>query len=432
MQKAVPARLAGTSMTTLSIGLSVALSAAATTAHADPQRIDYWRTEASHTEVSAQQEAIDRFNRAQSHWHVEMSRLPAGSYTEAVTAAALAGDLPCVLYIDQPVAPNFAWSGFLRPLDDLIAPETLAPLLETAKATYNGKVYAAGQNEEVLVLYGRRSVIEAHGIRIATLDAPWGQTEFLAALETLKQSGDFLYPLDIQAGWTGDEWYSYAFGPWLLSFGADQIDRDSYLEAEGVLNGGAAEAWGEFFQGLFEAGYVDRNPSDNRGFDQGRVALNYVGSWELRNHLAAWGDDLVVMPVPDFGHGPLIGGGSWQLGISTQCNAPEGAAEFVEFLLQPEEIAETSKARITVPSHPQAAALTEDFREGGRWRFFYDYAEAHARLRPATPGYPTISSAFERATRDIRDGRDVLTALDEAVDAIERDIADNRGYGFHE
>ncbi|MCH4562366.1 hypothetical protein MKP05_04360 [Halomonas sp. EGI 63088] len=55
-----------------------------------------------------------------------------------------------------------------------------------------------------------------------------------------------------------------------------------------------------------------------------------------------------------------------------------------------------------------------------------------ARLRPATPGYPTISSAFDRAARDIRDGRDVQESLDEAVDTIERDIADNRDYGFHE
>lgn len=418
-----------TKMTTLSIGAALA----APLALASPQTLELWRHETGNiAEIEVSQAAVERFNRSQERWRVEMSMIPEGAYTETVTSAAVAGDLPCLLYIDQPVAPNFAWSEFLRPLDGLVPAETLAPLLETAKATYDGEIYAAGQNEEVLVLYGRRSVLEEHGIRIATLDHPWSQAEFLAALEALKQGGDFLYPLDIQAGWTGDEWYSYAFGPWLLSFGGDQIDRDNYLYAEGVLNGEEVLAWGEFFQGLFEAGYVDRNPSDNRGFDQGRVALNYVGSWELRNHLDAWGDDLVVMPVPDFGHGTTIGGGSWQLGISTQCDAPEGAAAFVDFMLQPAEIAEAARARITVPSHPQAAALTEDFREGGRWRFFYDYAESHARLRPATPGYPTISSAFERAARDIRDGRDVQEALDEAVDAIERDIADNRGYGFHE
>ncbi|GAA0584431.1 hypothetical protein GCM10008997_36670 [Halomonas salifodinae] len=196
-----------------------------------------------------------------------------------------------------------------------------------------------------------------------------------------------------------------------------------------MLNGEAAVAWGEFFQSLFEEGLVDRNPSDDRGFVQGRVAMKY-GFLEPSAYPQAWEDDLVVMPVPDFGHGPVIGGGSWHTGITTACGAPEGAAEFLEFLLQPEEIAAMSEGAGMIPASEAGAALTEHYREGGRWRFFYDYSEAHAQLRPETPAYPIISSVFERAARDIRDGGDVQAALDEAVDAIERNIADNRGYGM--
>ncbi len=414
-------------MTTLSSAMAVAVPMAM----AAPQTLELWRHETGNiAEIEVSEAAVERFNRSQDRWRVEMSMIPEGAYTETVTSAAVAGDLPCLLYIDQPVAPNFAWAGFLRPLDGLVDQAALDGLIATAKGTYDGRIYSAGQYEVALSLLSRRSVLEEHGIRIATLDEPWSKAEFLDALETLEASDDFLYPLDLQAGWTG-EWYSYAFGPWLVSFGGDQIDRSNYRYAEGVLNGEQAVAWGEFFQSLFEEGLVDRNPSDDRGFEQGRVAMKY-GFLEPSAYPDEWEDDLVVMPVPDFGHGPVIGGGSWHTGITTACQAPEGAAEFLEFLLQPEEIAAMAEGAGMIPASEAGAALTEDYREGGRWRFLYDYSEAHAQLRPETPAYPIISSVFERAARDIRDGGDVQAALDEAVDAIERNIADNHGYGMDE
>lgn len=410
-------------------GVLTTLSLASLSATASPEVIELWRHETGNiAEIEVSKAAVERFNRSQDRWRVEMSMIPEGAYTETVTSAAVAGDLPCLLYIDQPVAPNFAWAGFLRPLDGLVDQSALDGLIDTAKSTYDGRVYSAGQYEVALSLLSRRSVLEEHGIRVATLDEPWSKEEFLDALDTLQANEGFLHPLDLQAGWTG-EWYSYAFGPWLVSFGGDQIDRSNYRYAEGVLNGEEAVAWGEFFQSLFEEGYVDRNPSDDRGFEQGRVAMKY-GFLEPSAYPDEWEDDLVVMPVPDFGHGPVIGGGSWHTGITTACETPEGAAEFIEFQLQPEEIAAMAEGAGMIPASEEGAALTKEYREGGRWRFLYDYSEAHARLRPETPAYPIISSVFERAARDIRDGADVQGALDEAVDAIERNIADNRGYGM--
>ena len=61
---------------------------------------------------------------------------------------------------------------------------------------------------------------------------------------------------------------------------------------------------------------------------------------------------------------------------------------------------------------------------------FFDFAKAFAKVRPQTPGYLTISSQFEQAGLSIRDGGNVQDALDDAVDNIEQDIADNNGFGF--
>ncbi|WP_084783982.1 sugar ABC transporter substrate-binding protein [Marinobacterium aestuarii] len=414
-------------MTTLSFA-TIGTSAQAA---AEPARLKLWRHETANiAEIDVSKAAVERFNQSQQRWKIEVEMIPEGSYTETVTAAALANDLPCVLDMDQPVVPNFAWSGYLRPLKGLVSQEVLDSLIESAKGTYKDDIYSVGQFEVALALFSRHSILKEHGIRIATTEQPWTKEEFLQALATLKASGKFAYPLDMRTGWKG-EWYSYGYAPMLQSFGADQIDRSDYRTVEGVLNGKQAIAWGEFFQNLFAEGYVDRNPSDDKAFSQGRAALDYVGSWEMANHVTSFGDDLAVMPVPDFGSGPVVGGGSWHWGITQSCAHPEGAAAFLDYILQPNEIAAMSEATGMIPSTPAAAELTEHYRTGGDWRFFYDYSAAYAKLRPATPAYPIISSTFETMLRNIKDGADVLDSLDQAVDTIERNISDNKGYGFN-
>jgi multiple sugar transport system substrate-binding protein len=144
------------------------------------------------------------------------------------------------------------------------------------------------------------------------------------------------------------------------------------------------------------------------------------------------GDDALFLPPPDFGNGPVIGAGSWQLGVSSSCSeeAVQGAKDFVIFTMQPENVALMSEKSSLIPTTSDGAALTELFAEGGKFRAFYDMAEAFALVRPETPGYLIISSQFEQAGLAIRDGSNVQDALDDAVDAIERDVEDNSGYGF--
>ena len=54
------------------------------------------------------------------------------------------------------------------------------------------------------------------------------------------------------------EWWPYAFSPILQSFGGDLLDRDTYLSAEGVLNGENAVAFGNWFQNCSRAGWPIR------------------------------------------------------------------------------------------------------------------------------------------------------------------------------
>lgn len=384
-------------------------------------------------ELAVIEQWVADFNASQETYEVVIESFPQASYNDSIAAASVAGSLPCIIDMDGPTVPNFAWSGYVRPLP--ITEEELDELgiLDNDIGRYNGQIYSVGQFDVALVNFARRSVLEAHEIRIPTIEEPWDLEEFMSALDTLKESGEFEYAFDPNPGYAG-EWWSYAYSPMLQSFGGDLINRESYLEADGVLNGPEALAWGEWFQSLFADGYAAPTPADDQGFLQGRVAIWYTGSWAAQQVLDTYGDDALFLPAVDFGTGPRIGAGSWQLGVSTNCpeDAVQGAFDFVLSTLTPENIAAMSISTDLIPTSADAAALTEQYAEGGPFRIFYDMADAFALVRPETPGYLTISSQFEQAGLSIRDGGNVQDALDDAVDEIERDIDDNSGYGFSE
>jgi len=104
----------------MSCRLALALALATHLCWAAPVEIRMWRNDTADTEMEASKAAVARFNQSQQQWKVVMEAIPQGSYTEAITAASLVGQLPCVIAIDQPTVPNFAWAGHVRPLDDLL------------------------------------------------------------------------------------------------------------------------------------------------------------------------------------------------------------------------------------------------------------------------------------------------------------------------
>jgi multiple sugar transport system substrate-binding protein len=376
---------------------------------------------------------IDDFNASQSEYFVEMQDFPQDSYNDSIVAAALAGDLPDIIDMDGPVMPNWAWSGYLSPLD--LPAGALDDFLPGAIGMWDGQVYSVGLWDAACAIYARRSVLEGNGIRVPSLEEPWTFEEFDSALETLQATGDFEYALDLGMAWK-DEWYPYAFSPFLQSFGGDMIDRSTYLTAEGVLNGPEGIAFGEWWQSLFERGLVPGTSQDNAdretGFLDGKYALQWNGNWSAIAPLDAFGDDMLFLPAPDFGNGPKIGAASWQFGISSSSEHPEGGKAFIEFAIQDKYLAAFSDGIGLIPSTPGAAAMTKNYAPGGPLEVFYELSNQQALIRPPTPGYPTMALVFRKALSDIADGADVVTTLDAAVDEIEADIEANGGYGFAE
>nr|WP_321461236.1 extracellular solute-binding protein [uncultured Vibrio sp.] len=409
--------------------LALSLSLISSTTFAAPTEVKVWRHQTGDAEMKASAALVERFNQSQDKWKVVVESIPEGAYNESITAAAMANQLPCAMTIDQPTVPNFAWAGFIRPLNDLLNEQDFKDVLDGGKGIYKGRLYSLGQFDVALVLFSRYSILNKYNIRIPTVDKPWSQKEFDDALATLKASEEFTYPIDLNAAW-GGEWPSYGWGPMLQSFGGDLINRDNYVESDGILNGEEAVAFAQWFKSLIDKNYVDKKPANDKGFVTGRIALHYTGSWSAESYFEAFGSDLAILPPPNLGNGPIIGGGSWQWSITSACPTPQGAADFITFMMQPEEIASFVDQTSLVPTKPEAVALSKNYQLGGQWNMFYVFSSLYTKTRPATPAYPVISNSFDKAMRNIIDGKNPIDALDMAVDNIEQNIEANQGYGF--
>ncbi|MCF3638811.1 extracellular solute-binding protein [Rhizobium sp. TRM95111] len=372
---------------------------------------------------------IDDFNAAQDEWSVALQEFPQAAYNESVTAAALSGKLPDILDVDGPNMPNWAWSGYLQPLQ--ISEDALSNFLPGAIGKWNGEMYSVGLWDAAVAIFARKSVLDENGIRIPTLDKPWSGEEFTGVLRKLKATGKYDYAIDLGLA-DKTEWYSYAFSPFLESFGGGLIDKNGYQTAENVLNGEDAIKFGEWWQTLFEeklAPGTSQSPADHEtGFLDGRHALQWMGNWVAVKALEKYGNDLLFLPAPDFGHGPKIGAGSWQFGVSATSKHPEGASAFIEFAIQDKYLAQFSDAIGLVPATSTAAEMTKNYKKDGSLAVFFDLSAKQATLRPVTPAYAFISPVFQKAVSDIANGADVADTLDNATDEINDNIERNGGY----
>jgi multiple sugar transport system substrate-binding protein len=190
----------------------------------------------------------------------------------------------------------------------------------------------------------------------------------------------------------------------------------------------------EWFQSLFDEGYVNPSPAgDDSFYGSKTAALSYVGHWMYGPHTEGLGEDAILIPMPILGDRAVTGSGSWNWGITSMCEEPEAAYKFLSFLTEPEEILHMTNANGAVPARKSAIAQSELYAEGGLLNLFVQQLEGGVAVaRPQTPAYPTITSAFKTAVWNIIAGADVQEELDKVAEIIDQDIADNDGYPFPE
>ena len=388
-------------------------------------------------EAGAYSDAIASFNDtrgAELGVTAELTLIPEGQYTDQIKSAAAAGDVPDVVDFDGPTMANFAWARALKPMGDCVPDDLREQLLPSIveKGTYAGELWGIGSFDSGLGLWAWRSALEEVGARVPEgYEDAWTVEEFEQVLRDLQAAG-YEHPLDPKF-WYGSqgEWYSYAFAPILWSAGTDLIDTSGTPTADGAINSPESVAALQTFQRWVADGLVDRDAVDDTNFLQKRSPISWVGHWMYGPYKEAAGDDLVVLPLPDFGNGTRTGMGSWAWALGNSDGDADAAMAVIEYLVSDEVILTITEVNGAVPATTTAIEQSPLYAEGGELRLFVEQLEAApeaAHPRPVTPAYPTITSTFTSTLDDIIQGAPVEQSLDGAAETIDEDIEYADGY----
>ena len=388
--------------------------------------VTFWTHSAGNeSELEVIHKIVEEFNAQSDSFEVQEKDFPQDGYNDAITGAAASGDLPAVLDLDAPNMPNWVWNGWMSPTG--FDKADFSAYQPSCIGEFDGEIYSVGHWDATTCLFTLKSILEEYEIRTPTVSEPWTKDEFAQIQEQLAEAGKWKATVDWAQG-TPDEWYPYAFSPLMQSFGGDLIDRETYESADGVLNGEAATEFAQWFQDQIDSGLaLKERTADGTDFVDGNVPLFYNGVWYWATAYETYGDDLIMLPAPDFGHGVKSGAGSWQRGLSSTAtgDVATGAAEFLKFSLQDEYLAQFSDATSLIPASTTSVELTTKgyYSEGGPMQDAVTLLQECAVVRPVTPAYPVISSVFATQFDNIINGSDVEATLDEMVSEIDSDIA---------
>ncbi len=362
---------------------------------------------------------------------VKLEALP--DINASLQAGFLNGDLPDVILLDGPNMASYVWSGQLAPLDPYIDDEMRSDLLPAIldQGTYgpDGQLYSISPYDSSVLLWGNRRYLKAAGVRIPTsIEDAWTFGEMDEALAALAEVEGVTWPLDMKLNYTG-EWFSYGFSPFIQACGADLIDRQSWTAA-GTLDSEEAVTALTHLQSWAQNGWIaPASAGDNRFFGDKTAALAWVGNWMWRAHREGLGDDLVLIPAPNFcGTGSVSPNGGWSYAIPAVSENKDVAGEFIKFVMSTEQVAKYADVTGYVPARQSAIELSELYGEAGAGELMAEQSTTIALVRPVHPAYPVISASFGQAVQNILQGADVASELQNAARAIDDNIADNAGY----
>jgi len=387
--------------------------------------------QATGTEGESFKALFDRFTK-DTGIKVEPMFIPHDTYFEKFSANVAAKRVADVMQLDAPFLANFVWNGYLSPLNGLIDQKVIDDLTPSsvAQGTYpiDGRLYAFGNADSTVLLYGSKKLLKAAGLRIPVgIKDAWTKAEFDAALDKLAKVPGVKWPLDLfRAYGVKTEWATYAFQPVFESFGGRLIDTATW-KAKGALDSPESVAAATEIQSWVKKGYVVPASSGTNALyrDADKAALAWGGNWTWNDAYPTMKDDLVAIPLPNFGKGVKSPNGTWIWAITKSSRNPKAAALFLNYLAKDKQFVKESPGDF--PGLKSWAALMPVYTDAAKMKVAFEQSTV-AVPRPVYPGYPVLTASFQTAFDNILSGADPKTELSKAAAAIDQDSADHDGY----
>lgn len=347
-------------------------------------------------------------------------------------SAIISDDLPDLTMSDGNRLGVFCHAGVFLPLDDYFSDDIKKDLLPSVidECTYapEGKLYNIAQFDSGLALWANKSMLEEVGARIPkSYKEAWDRAEFEEICQKLKDKG--YWALDVgQSDTTGSKFY-YTYLPVVKSFGGDWMDRTT-MEAKGALDSDATIEAAEYLYWLGQQGYIDvMADSDDGYYGKKNTCMLLYGHWMAPQVQELLGEDGILVPIPNFGHGVYTGSGSQTWGITTKAEkngTVEECAVILKELLKPEYVQGMSDANGSIPGLRSVLEKDPKYAEGGALYLFREQLEGGIAVnRPHTPAAVYVRATIGQTLRDILAYGNAKEAMEEITADIDQLIEDN-------
>jgi len=351
-----------------------------------------WLHAASPGELREIQSQVAAFNGSQYEIRVNAVVIPGENYDVRLQEAARNNRLPDLIEIASHELPQYAWRGLVAPIDKHLTDHSTEemPPAALSMGRYGGRVYGVARHIDETILFARRSVLESITARIPdSAGTAWSWREFKQIVQQLCLKNDGNPSLELPLQGQGHEVLQQLF-PAIRSAGGALLDPASLTTVTGQLNGRPTIELLERLRGLNRSGCLDTNGGGDRFF-VGHVSLLWANSREYARLKSRFGDDLVVLPLPDFGHGARTTPSGWLWALSTGTSHPQAAMSLLEFMREDNRLLAIADIAHDLPPSLSALADSSRYGPGSDLSVMADLLRNATVDLPPTPALPLLA-----------------------------------------
>ncbi|MEV4683365.1 ABC transporter substrate-binding protein [Streptomyces kurssanovii] len=345
--------------------------------------------------VDANKELVEEWNAAHPDVQVEYVQGSWDSVHDQLLTSFEGGEAPDIIHDASDDLADFAYGGYLADLTELL-PERLRadiPRQSWETTTFGDGVYGVPFLQEPRVLIANTEILETSGVRLPTAERPWSWEEFRQVTKDLtKTMGKGKYAV----AWPLKEPVSVTLnlglsaGGRLFHRGQDGKVTIDFRDGDGVVPGT-----------IHDQVNVDRSASRSTlgmggsdtlpGFFGGKYAMVPLG-FSYRQQIAQQAPEgfrWTVLPAPAGPGGPAQGVSPQTLSVAQDSAHKKEAAQFIDFMLRPQNMVRLAKGDWMLPTGTQALGDPALHTEKDGWATGADLAR-HLRSAPAQSvrGYP--------------------------------------------
>ncbi|WP_405923657.1 ABC transporter substrate-binding protein [Streptomyces sp. NBC_00035] len=307
--------------------------------------------------VDANKELVEEWNAVHPDVKVEYVQGSWDSVHDQLLTSFEGGEAPDIIHDASDDLADFAYGGYLAELGELL-PERLKsdiPQRSWETATFGDGIYGVPFLQEPRVLIANAKWLKESGVRIPTPEKPWTWEEFRSIVKELSGEGKYgvAWPLkepvsatlNLSLSTGGQMFHRGEDGKVTVRFDAADEVVPRTVHDEVNTDGSASST-------TLGMGGSDTLP----GFFGGKYAMVPLG-FSYRQQIvqqAPKGFDWQVLPAPAGADGLTQGVSPQTLSVAEDSPHKKEAAEFIDFLLRPENMVRLALGDWMLPTGTEA------------------------------------------------------------------------------